>query len=290
MHPILFHIGSLPIRAYGTLIVVGFLIGLWRAMRRCTRLMQTEPEGSARRIHPDTVFDLAIPGLLVGLLGARLVFTLLNWSSYSSNPIEILKIWSGGLSLHGGMLFGIIYLVVFCRVKRVPLLALGDICAVSWSIAYAIGRFGCLFNGCCYGGACTLPWAIRFPDERFPNSVPTIYTMPSHPTQLYGSIFNLIFFLILVRWEKIKRPDGELFYTYIGMYGLYRFIVEYFRVGGTADYIRPNVHLTLTHIISLVMMAIAVAGVAWLRSNRTAYRDASFSPGNLASEPVSQSD
>jgi phosphatidylglycerol:prolipoprotein diacylglycerol transferase len=92
---------------------------------------------------------------------------------------------------------------------------------------------------------------------------------------LYGSAFNLFFFLILCWWEKRRRPDGELFYAYIGMYGLYRFIVEYFRVGGTADYIKPNIHLTLTHIVSIMMMAISIGGIAWLRRNRQAYRDAS---------------
>lgn len=268
-------------RAYGTLIVAGFLVGLWRAMRRCARSMKFEPAGSARRIHPDLVFDLAIPALLFGLVGARLVFTLLNWNLYSAHPIEVLKIWSGGLSLHGGMLFAIIYLVGFCRSKRVSVLALGDVCAVSWAIAYTIGRFGCLLNGCCYGGACDLPWGIRFPDEQFPNSNPVVYTAPSHPTQLYGSAFNLVFFLILLWWERKRRPDGEIFYAYIGMYGLYRFIVEYFRVGGTADYIRPNIHLTLTHIISLLMMAISVGSIAWLRQNRPAYYDAHTSEAQI---------
>ena len=110
MHPILFHLGRLPVRAYGTLIIAGFLVGLWRAMRRCRGLMKSEPLDSSRRIHPDQIFDLAIPGLLVGLLGARVVFALLNWSLYSAHPVDILKIWTGGLSLHGGMLFGIIYL------------------------------------------------------------------------------------------------------------------------------------------------------------------------------------
>lgn len=274
MHPILFHIGSFPVRAYGTLIVAGFLVGLWRAMRVCARRMQTEPEGSPRRIHPDTIFDLAIPGLLVGLLGARIVFVMLNWSLYAGHPIEIFKIMSGGLALHGGMLFGILYMIGYCKIKKVSLLAVGDLCAVSWAIAYAIGRIGCLLNGCCYGGACDLPWAVRFPDERFPNAHPAVLTPPSHPTQLYGTAFNLVFFFILTRWEKLRRPDGELFYAYLGMYGLYRFVVEFFRLGGTADYISPSIHLTLTHIVSLLMMALSVGGIVWLRRHRPAVKDA----------------
>jgi len=274
MHPILFTIGKFPIRAYGTLIVAGFMVGLWRAMRRCTKLFATEPESSSRHIHPDSVFDLAIPGLIFGLLGARIVFVALNWADYSGHPVEVLKIWAGGLSLHGGMLFGIIYLNLYCRIKKVSILAMGDVCATSWALAYIIGRFGCLLNGCCYGGVCDLPWAIRFPDERIPNAVPTIYTLPSHPTQIYGSLFNVVFFLILAWWEKKRRPDGEIMLAYIGMYGFYRFVVEYFRVGGTADYISPSIHLTLTHVISIIMMAISVATIVWLRRCRPSYKDA----------------
>lgn len=274
MHPILFQLGRFPIRAYGTLIVAGFLLGLWRAMRRCGVLFETEPEGSARKIHPDAVFDLAVPGLLFGLLGARVVFVALNWSSYAGHPEEVLKIWAGGLSLHGGMLFGIIYLIGYCKIKKLSVLAMGDVCAVSWALAYVVGRFGCLLNGCCYGGACAAPWAMRFPDERFPNQFPVVYTVPSHPTQIYGSLFNLLFFIILCRWEKIRRPDGEIMLAYIGLYGLYRFIVEYFRVGGTADYISPSIHLTLTHVISLCMMAIGIGAIAWLRKSKPAYMDA----------------
>lgn len=274
MHPILFKIGKLPVRAYGTLIVTGFLLGLWRALRRCRRLMRTEPASSPRHIHPDLIFDLAIPCLLLGLVGARLVFVALNWSVYAPHPAEIIKIWSGGLALHGALLFSILYMAIYCRVKKLSLMAVGDLAAVSCSIGYAIGRFGCLLNGCCYGGACSMPWAIRFPDERYPDSNPPVLTPPSHPTQIYGSIFNLIFFLILCWWEKRRRPDGELFYAYIGMYGLYRFVVEFFRVGGTADNISARFPFTITHIVSVLMMAAALAGIVWLRKHRRAYRDA----------------
>jgi phosphatidylglycerol:prolipoprotein diacylglycerol transferase len=271
MHPILFHIGSLPIRAYGTLLVLGFLVGLWRAMRVCAHRMQTEPEGSPRRIDPDTIFDIGILGLMVGILGARVVFVILDWGDFAKRPLDALKVWSGGLSLHGGMLFGILFLIFYCRWKKLSLLAVGDLCATSWAIAYAIGRIGCLLNGCCYGAVCDLPWArpFRFPDERHPGFL----TPPSHPTQLYGTLFNLVFFFLLTRWEKRPRRDGEIFFGYIALYGAYRFIVENFRVGGTASNL-PGLPLTLTHIVSLLMIVGGIAAIAWLRRHRPAVQDA----------------
>jgi phosphatidylglycerol:prolipoprotein diacylglycerol transferase len=274
MHPILFHIGNFPIRAYGTLIVIGFLVGLWRAMRLCTRRMVTEPPNSPRRIHPDIVFDLGILGLLVGLIGARILFVLLDLAYYKQHPFKIFQLWEGGLSLHGGMLFGILFLILFSRRKHVPLLPLADIAAPSWAIAYAFGRIGCLLNGCCYGAVCNLPWAVRFPDERFPNAHPTIYTPPSHPTQLYGTLFNLVFFCWLLWWEKRPRRDGEMFFGYIAMYGAYRFIVEMFRAGATSTYLIPSLHLTDTHIVSIVMVLLGLFGIHWLRRHRPAYQDA----------------
>lgn len=266
MHPILFKIGSIPIRAYGTLLVTAFLVGLWRAMRLCERRLKTEPEDSPRRISPDTIFDLGVYGLVAALVGARTLFVALDWPSYAPHPIDALKLWTGGLSLHGAMLFGILFLVAFCIRKRVSILAVGDICAPSWAIGYAIGRIGCLLNGCCYGGVCNLPWAVRFPDERHPG----LLTPPSHPTQLYATLFNLFFFFLLTRWERRPRRDGELFFGYIAMYGLYRFIDEMFRAGATSTYLVPRLHLTDTHIVSLLMVVGGIAAVAWLRAKRPA--------------------
>ncbi len=279
MHPILFTIPglNLPVRAYGTLLVAGFLVGLWRTMRLCRHRMAAEPQGSPRRIDPDSIFDLGIMGLLLGLAGARLTFVALDWANFVHHPVDAFKIWSGGLTLQGGMFFGILYMVWFCRRKKMALLAVGDVCAPAWAIAYTIGRFGCLFNGCCYGGVCDLPWGIRFPDEQHPG----LFTPPSHPTQIYASIFNLAFFFILLWWERRPRRDGEMFFGYLAMYGFYRFIVESFRVGATASLI-PGTGLTLTHIVSALMVILGVTAILILRRRRPAYSDAVLPPATTS--------
>jgi phosphatidylglycerol:prolipoprotein diacylglycerol transferase len=283
MHPILFTIPGLhlPVRAYGTFLVAGFLVGLWRTMKLARRRMATEPADSPRRIDPDNIFDVGIMGLLIGLVGARLAFVLLNWANFEKHPIDALKIWSGGLTLQGGLLFGILYMAWFCRRKKISMLAVGDLSAPGWAIGYTIGRFGCLFNGCCYGGVCDLPWGLRFPDEQHPGML----TPPSHPTQIYASLFNLAFFFILLRWEKRPRRDGELFFGYLAMYGFYRFIVESFRVGATASLI-PGTTLTLTHIVSALMILLGVTAIVILRKRRPAYSDAAQIPTTPAPAAV----
>src|SRR5688572_21933484 len=143
MYPKLFQIGPIPVYSYGTLVVIGFLLALWRALRVSARRMETEPEGSPRRIRPDDVFDLGLMMLLVGLIGARLTFILL---SENKNWLDALKHWQSGLSLHGSLLFGILFLIWFCRRRKLSILAVGDLAAVSFPIAYAFGRIGCFLN------------------------------------------------------------------------------------------------------------------------------------------------
>lgn len=263
------------------MIMIGFLIGMWRGMQLCARRWNDQPEDSPRRIHPDAFFDLGFWGLVVGILGARFLYVVLEWKSqFAAHPLNGLKFWEGGLSLHGGMLFGILFLILACRKMKISLPAVGDLAATSWAIAYAIGRIGCYLNGCCYGGPCDphLPWASVFPDEHFPHSTgnptpSTTLTPPSHPVQLYATVINLILFYFLTRWEKRKRADGEIFYGYIGLYGLYRFAMEFFRAGATSTYsdFLPQLHITDTHIISVVMIIISLIGMYRARKRGPIY-------------------
>ena len=270
MLPVLFHIGKLPVRSYGTLLVIGFLLSLWRVMKVCERRMATEPEGSPRRISPDVAFDLGIAVLITGLIGARVVFVLLDWKNYASRPLEMLRVWEGGLSLHGCLIFGILCILILSRFRKFALLPTLDLATPSFALAYAFGRIGCFLNGCCYGSACSLPWGVRFHDENHPN----LFTPPSHPVQLYDTFINFAAFYVLTRIEKRPRRDGEMFWGYIAFYGLERFALEYFRAGATSTYVVPSLHLTDTHIISIVMMLAGLVGIAWLRRNRPAYHDA----------------
>ena len=261
-------------RSYGVMLMTGFLIGMWRIMRTCARRMQTEPEGSPRRISPDTILDVGIWVLLTGLIGARVLFVLLDLSSYVHQPAQMFKLWEGGLSLHGGLIGGIIAMLFICRKKRLSLAVVSDLSAIVFSIAYSFGRIGCLLNGCCYGAACALPWAVRFPSETGPGLTP-----PSHPIQGYAAIIHFGVFFWLNRWEKRPHRDSEMFWAYIVIYGVYRFAIEFLREGVTSTYLIPSLHLTDTHIISLVMIVAGAAGLRWVRRNRPAVQDRAFVSG-----------
>ncbi len=266
MHPILFKIGALPIRAYGVLLITGFLIGLWRALSVLKKRQTTEPESSPLRIDPDKFFDFSILMLILGLVGARVLYVILNWKSqFASTPISALKLWEGGLAVHGAILFGLLYMLYFCKRNKIKPLVLADLLAPSFAIAYAFGRIGCFLNGCCYGGECDpkLPWAMSFHKEGFSDAV-KLYTPPSHPTQLYAVLFNLAFLAILLLWERKSPRPGELFFGYVALYGIYRYIVDIFRIGGTSATLSPHTFLSLAQVASLAMIVLGVGMVMWL--------------------------
>lgn len=264
MYPVLFHIGNIPVRSYGTMLIIGFLLALWRTMKVCERRMTTEPEGSPRRISPDRVFDLGLLCLLFGLFGARLLYVLLDGKMFWKNPLSAFQLWEGGLSLHGSLIGGILTLAIYSWRKKLSLSVVGDLAAPTFFLAYAFGRIGCFLNGCCYGAVCNLPWAVRFPDENHPHQL----TPPSHPIQLYATIVSLIVFAFLVRWENRPHRDGELFWGGIALYGIYRFSVEFLRVGATSTTIGSSM-LTETHLISLLMIAAGGIGLLRLRRKTT---------------------
>ncbi|MDB6066979.1 MAG: Prolipoprotein diacylglyceryl transferase [Pedosphaera sp.] len=215
MQSIAFHIGSLAVHLYGILVALGFMAGLWTAGRRA-RLVG---------IPSERVFDLG-PWLIVGgILGGRVLYVTSYWNEqFAKGPIsEIFMIQHGGLVFYGGLIGAIIAGTLYIRLKKLPLWQMADIMAPSIALGYVFGRLGCLMNGCCFGRACSLPWAIRFPADH-----PT-QGAPVHPTEVYDSLLNLGFYLFLAWLFRRKKFDGQIFATYLIGYAVLRSFVEYFR-------------------------------------------------------------
>jgi phosphatidylglycerol:prolipoprotein diacylglycerol transferase len=225
MHPILFQYGSFVIHSYGVLVLSGFLIALWYAMHRARTLIPRTPQGE-NPITADHVFDVSLYALFLSVIGARLLFVLLDLNEFRSNPWDVFKIWTGGLSIHGAIVVGILWVAWYCHKHRLSFLAFGDLLAPAFALGYAIGRIGCFLNGCCYGGQCSEPWGVVFPDAG---------PMHRHPTQIYATIMNLAFFFTLDMFLKKPHKRGAIFLSYLALYCIYRFIDEHFRAGATAD-------------------------------------------------------
>ncbi|HWQ91428.1 MAG TPA: prolipoprotein diacylglyceryl transferase, partial [Clostridia bacterium] len=215
MDPIAFQFGKLTVHWYGVMIALGFIAGLWTASRRAPRA----------GIHPERVFDLG-PWLIGGaIVGARLLYVVMYWrEDFAKDPFpEVFMIQRGGLVYYGGLIGAVVTGIAYLRWKRISLWAMADVMAPSIALGHFFGRLGCLFNGCCYGSACSLPWAIHFPYGH------NTYPLGVHPTQVYEALLNLGFYAFLAWLFRRRKFDGQIFALYLIGYAFLRSFVELFR-------------------------------------------------------------
>ncbi|HLC72006.1 MAG TPA: prolipoprotein diacylglyceryl transferase [Candidatus Nanoarchaeia archaeon] len=210
--PVVFSLGPLEIRYYGIIYAFGFILAyfLLRYFIRQKKLHMQEQE-----------LDTYIIYLMLGVvLGARLFEILFyNLPFYLEHPAELIAIWHGGLSFHGGLVGAVFSTWLFCKKKKIPLLHLCDYVVIPTALALALGRIGNFLNGELPGKITNVPWAVQFPGaEGF-----------RHPSQLYESVKNLIIFAILLVNVKKQHKDGYLFGLFLFWYGILRFLVEYVR-------------------------------------------------------------
>ena len=205
--PIAFQIFGIDIRWYGILIACGMLLAVLLSCRRAHTHGITE----------DDVLDIAIWMLPIGVVGARVYYVIFNLDYYTTLR-SMLNIRGGGLAIHGGLIFGIATVVVICRRKKIDPLNMLDLFMPTVALAQAIGRWGNYFNGEAHGGPTDLPWAILVDGQLV------------HPTFLYESIWCLILFFALSRFDKNKRTaNGQTLSLYLIFYSLERFLVEALR-------------------------------------------------------------
>lgn len=251
MFPILIKIGPFTIHTYGFLIALAFLVALGIALRRADKA------GISR----EKIMDLGFYSLLAGIVGARLFFVVTNWSYFASHPVDVVKIWEGGLVFYGGVLFAAPAAFWYARRSGLLIWQTLDVWAPSMAIGHAIGRLGCFCAGCCHGKPAEgVPWAVTFTD---PDSL-AVKGIPLHPTQLYESAAELLNFLVLVFLGRRQTFKGLLFWVYIMNYSIIRSLVEIFRGDEIRGFILPG--FSISQGISAVMFATAVAMLVRLRN------------------------
>lgn len=248
MHPIAFHLGPLTVHWFGVALAVAFLAALWTAAGRAPRI----------GIPGEKISDAGLWLILGAVLGARTLYVATYWESFAGQPVwEIFMIQRGGLVFYGGLAGAALACIIFAKVQKLALWKMADIFAPSIALGYAIGRFGCLFNGCCFGRECSLPWAVHFPPDHATAGVPL------HPTQIYDSLLSLGLYALLAWLYRQKKFDGQVFAIYLIAYAALRSFVELFR----GDYSEAHRHAGLTpaHLVSIGIFAAGVALFAILR-------------------------
>lgn len=212
--PVLFHIGPVQIRWYGLMYVIGFILAYFVILRTAQR--------KGRDLTGEDIGDF-IGYCMVGIIvGARLGYCVFyNLLYYFHHPLEVFAIWQGGMSFHGGLIGVIIASWAYARRKGKPFLMLADLGALAAPLGLFFGRIGNFINGELYGRPTKPPWGMVFPGAG---------EYPRHPSQLYETFFEgLVLFVILLSLSKRRIPQGFLLGTFLFVYGMFRFFLEFFR-------------------------------------------------------------
>lgn len=221
MRPVLLHLGNFPLRAWGFLLMIAFLMGAVRAVKVA--------EGRYG-ISREKLWDASMAGLFGGVIGARLLYVLLNIGDYSKHPLQAFAVWEGGMTSFGGLLGGMLVGLWAAKKRGLNVLDVCDVAGPSLAIGMFFGRIGCLLNGCCYGHVCTQPWAIDFHPENSPA------TGPVHPTQVYEAFgVALVYAFLTLYLEKRRAFPGQILLAFTILYGVVRFIVEFWRAQSSTE-------------------------------------------------------
>jgi phosphatidylglycerol:prolipoprotein diacylglycerol transferase len=252
--PVIFKVGPLAVRWYGLMYLLGFAAS-YMLIRHLSRLRNLA-------LDKDGVSDLLFYGVIGVVLGGRLGYVLFyNPGQYLSRPQDIFAIWQGGMSFHGGLLGVVVASLFFCFRRKLPILLTGDVLVASAPIGLGLGRIGNFINAELWGRVTDVPWGVVFPGGG---------PLPRHPSQLYEAFLEgLILFIILYLLHRRDARAGMPFFCFFLGYGMFRFIVEFFR--------QPDAHLgflwggaTMGQLLSLPMILFGLIGCSYilLRSSR----------------------
>lgn len=228
MHPILFNAGPVTIYSYGVLLAAAYLLGLGMAVRRA----------KAVGLDPTRIMDLGIWVIIAALVGAKALLFIVDFEHFTSSWQEFTTLLRSGGVFYGGLIAAIVVCIWQLRRHRLPLWSSGDLFAPGIALGYMVGRLGCLLAGCCYGRPTGVPWAITFTDPAANLNVGTPLNVALHPTQLYESGAGLVIFVTLLLLER--RPGhfpGRTFWSFALLYGVLRFIIEFFRGDTSRGYV-----------------------------------------------------
>ena len=213
------HIGGLSIPFYSILMMTAVALGLLLSTREEKRL----------RLPQDTVLNFALVAVPLGIVCARLYYVLFSWESFKSDPVEILRVWHGGLAIYGAVIGGLLAALLVTRGNLTRFLTLADVCAPSLALGQAIGRWGNYANMEAYGAPVTAAWAQFFP---LAVEIPTVLADGTTAyvwhmaTFFYESLWCALLFVFLYRLQRKARHCGNVFFAYLVLYCAERAVVE----------------------------------------------------------------
>ncbi|WP_455155266.1 prolipoprotein diacylglyceryl transferase [Stomatobaculum longum] len=242
---------------YGIIIGIGMLLGITLAAR----------DAEKRGIGEDTIYDFALLGIVFGVIGARLYYVFFRWDNYRGNLLEILNLRAGGLAIYGGVIGGILSLMVYCRRKKQNFLNLADSLILGVLVGQILGRWGNFFNAEAFGRYTDGLFAMQLRRDivnpimidsallQHLVRVNGVDYIQVHPTFLYESVWNLCLLLFLLWYRPKKRFTGEIFFLYLGGYGLGRVWIEGLR---TDSLLVPGTGIAVSQALAGICVLVAL--------------------------------
>lgn len=244
--PIAFSLGPIEVHWYGVIIGVGIALALWLAMREAER----------RGLPKDIFADLMLWAIPIAIISARIYYVIFEWDYYSQYPGEIIKIWNGGIAIHGALIGSVVTTYFFTRSRNVSFWKLADIAAPSIILGQAIGRWGNFMNQEAHGGEVSRAFLENLHLPEFIINQMYINGTYYHPTFLYESVWNFLGFILLMSLRRVNLGRGELFLSYVIWYSIGRFFVEGMRTDSLM--LTDTLRIAQTISIALILFAIAL--------------------------------
>jgi phosphatidylglycerol:prolipoprotein diacylglycerol transferase len=254
LNPIALQIGPISIRWYGISYIFGLAVGIW-ILNKLNKKRKTFK-------NLDQIFDFAFWLFLIGvIIGGRIGYVLFyNFSYYLNNPTKIWAIWEGGMSFHGGLIMSVIVAYIYCKKKKLDFIKVTDIAVIPGSLALMFTRLANFVNGELIGRIIENPYCkwlgLDFGDG-----------LLRYPSQVFQSISAFLLFIILLLIFRSKPKKGILLFSYLTLYGLFRFITEFYREpDGQIGFILR--YFTMGQMLSALMLLAGVIGLVLVKKGR----------------------
>ncbi|MFS0688722.1 prolipoprotein diacylglyceryl transferase [Sporosarcina sp. 179-K 8C2 HS] len=248
--PTAFSIGPIDIRWYGILITTGIILAF----------IVVQKEMVKRGMHPDFLTDLLIWAVPISIISARIYYVIFSWESYKDNPIDVIKIWEGGIAIHGALIGAFLTTYFYTKRRGISFWKVVDIAVPGILIGQIIGRWGNFINQEAHGG----PVSQKFLETTWiPDWIMnqmTINGVTYHPTFLYESLWNVVGLIIILLLRKVRLKRGEMFFFYLTWYSIGRFFIE----GMRTDSLYGG-DLRAAQIVSIIAILFSVTMFIWRR-------------------------
>lgn len=246
--PVAFSIGGKDIYFYALIILFGFLMGILLASHKCEK----------RGLTKDNVLDIALWGIVSGIIGARIYYVLFSLDEFRGDWLGVFRIWEGGIAIYGGIIGAVISTFIYCRVKKLNVLNTFDVCCVGLLLGQAIGRWG-NFTNCEVFGRTTEFWLGMSINSG----------SPVHPLFLYESLWNFAGVILLCIIKDKKKKNGQIFFGYILWYSVGRLILEGMRDTRYILYVIPGT-LGISQLVAALLILISTAALIYISKSKKA--------------------